>query len=87
MMHEELGISEKSFSELSDKVGLKAIYDFSVKYMPGHIGLYHYIDARGRFIPNKYRQDIIASAIFDELTTKDKMPILQYMEDMENGEL
>ena len=83
-MNEELGISQKSYTNLINKVGLKAVYDFCNKYMPGHIGLYHYIDARGRFIPNKYKQDIIASAIFDGLSTSDKMNVLQYIEYVEN---
>lgn len=85
-MNKELGITQESYACLLDKIGIEPIYNFCTKYMPGQIGLYHYIDARGRFMPNKYKQDIIAEAIFNGLEVSEKMNVLQYLEEKEDGE-
>jgi len=85
-VREELGCSIEEYTTLVGKVGDKTIYNFVIKYGSGIIGLYYFIDDRGRFVPPKYKQDYIAKAIMDSLTAGDKMNVLRYLEDLDDGD-
>jgi hypothetical protein len=85
-MHEELGITELKYDELlSDGVGISDIYEFLNKYNTGQVCLYYYADENGRFMPPKTNDDKIANAVFDNLTTAEKMNLLSYLEDIDDN--
>ena len=80
-MREELGISEREYKKLLKKVGLDKIYNYRIKYGPGYISLFYYIDERGSFMRRKYFQDYIAKSIYDSLDASRQLSVLQYIED------
>ncbi len=82
-MDDILGCTPLKYQELTEKVDIKTIYNFIKKYGSGAVSLCQYADDRGRFIPSKYNQDLIAKVIMDSLVSKQKMQVLQYLEDLD----
>lgn len=86
-MYEELDCTKEQYNQLVKKIGVEPIYSFVNKYGGRLVGLLNYIDNRGRFKPIKFKQDLIADIIFEALNSTEKIIVLQYIEDYEDGKL
>lgn len=85
-MNEELNCTEAQYQHLLKTNDTASIYGFIQKYGTGAVSLLHYADARGNFNNTKYKQDIIAQLIYSNLDSSSKLQVIQYMEDIEDGE-
>lgn len=85
-MKDALGISEEQYQLLLKRLTDMEIYEYLVSYGQGILSLYYYADRiGGSFIKPKYKTDLIANAIFNTLSTQEKMQMYQYFEWLENN--
>lgn len=95
-MKEHFGLTDDSYSDLIKKgVTEKYMFNSIPLFDPdktgakiGYVGLFYYIDKKGDF--NKkplFPHKKIAHAVFETLSPSQKMNILKYIDDYNDGEL
>jgi len=86
MINEEIGFSKDAFDTLVSEVGLKSIYEYVTRFGTGMSSVCHYVDECGNFTLDRNHLDRIAIAYYKTLSSKEKLVVLEYIEDFANAD-